>query len=161
MSGEELLRDLFGAQSEDDKVETFQRSTLSLVLKDLGAPASRILRWQKELREAYNFDWFNDQHWTEHYIVATRVFRFNLLALFKKPRSHPIVVEWERIKSEVPLIMVFKCFELGRLIATNLPDIDAYPGIHVPSSGSGAFRVIHFPKFFTSYYGTLIESENP
>ena len=80
----------FSSKTNDEKKEDFERSTLSLVLKQLGASIAQVRGWENELGPEYSMEWFNRQCWLSPHLYTERCFNFNFEQLFTAPVNHPI-----------------------------------------------------------------------
>jgi hypothetical protein len=159
MMEDDLLDKLsrFSASSEDDKLERFEQSTIALVLKQLGADAGIIKRYQRDLELEFNCSWFNSLALVEPEVATTRFFRFNMNELFEKPHKSPVVEEYlKRIAgTSSPYILVFKAYDYGRMVITNLK-LPKTTHIHVVAGGTSG-NVALFNGFFTTLFGQSAE----
>lgn len=153
-----------GASLEEEKVEAFEQSTLSLVLKQLGATPKYIRKLQAELGPAYNFAWFNEQQFISPLLSADRCFSFNFEEIFTKPGKSPVV---KMVEADMQILdpeddstgmcIIFKCYKLGRLIATNIR-LAEYTHIHVAVRDI-RLNIVPFSRFFGDRYGQDIIQE--
>lgn len=126
MSDQAAIAQSFGALSDDDKKESFERSTLKLVLRNLGASAGRIKGWECELGPAFDWNWFNGQGWMHCQLVSDRIFSYDLIGLLTETvrMKDPVVANyyqhvretWDR-NQFVRFAVIFKCYERGRYAA--------------------------------------------
>lgn len=146
---EDLIR-AFAAAGPDEKRENFERSTLKLVLGQLGWSAGQIRGAAAEYGPAFGWDWFNEQNLVAVRVGSTRQFRFNLIELLTKPSKHPVVEAFRAFKGAdaEPCCMVFHIFEAGRWVATNLATPDD-PSVHIATNGL-KFNIVSFSKFFSN-----------
>jgi hypothetical protein len=152
-TAEDLIRG-FGHDSNDDKLVNFEVSTLSEVLKQLGWTASKVAAMKAELDAAFSWDWFNNEGFLKNARVgSTRVFRFDFFELLTKPTDHPITRAFAEFKddSSDPCCLVFKVFDHGRWVATNLTATDD-PHLHV-ATAKLTFNILPFSKFFQRRWG--------
>ena len=150
----------FSAASDDEKRDSFAVSTLSLVLGQLGASAADIRGFKNELGAEFGFDWFNSRGFISPHLASDRCFSFNLQlgAVFGIRRTHPVVLMYERALAEIAtdtkFCLIFKCFELGRLIAT---DCDVNESTHVRiKMPDFSFNIVPFKGFFSARYSTVL-----
>lgn len=160
MSSADDFVSAFEADTEDVKVANFEASTLAQVLKELGVPPDKARWLQRDLGPAFGFDWLCDRTGWPVDIVVGRVFRFNLVDLFTRPTRSPITGAYKaacqhRSESGAQVCYIFKCFELGRMVATNMDVTGTH--IAVDTSATGVFRVARLPGFFTHHFGTIEE----
>ena len=146
----------FGQQSHNDKNENFEISTLAEVLKQLGWTAGKINALKSELDASFGWSWFNSENLIGNFRVGSlRIFNYNFQELFKKPANHPITLAFKEFKgdSEDPCCLVFKVFDDGKWLATNL-ELSEYSHHHIVTDGGKfKFNVIPFPKFFQLRWG--------
>jgi len=159
MEGPDEFISAFSASTEDDKQEAFEQSTLKLVLKQLGATTRNISIWENELGTEFSFDWFNTQGFVTPHVRSFRVFTFNFVEAFTRPTKSPLVEMFRKAEGELgagePLCVIFKCYKLGRLSATNIkvPDMTH---LHI-SAGGATLNILPFAKFFSERYGFVIQ----
>jgi len=113
----------FSGSNEDDKQDQFEASSLKLVLRQLGCPNQRVEQLKRELGPDFGADWFNNQGWIGPDLKFHRIFKFKLDEFLTKPKKHPVILAYEQFFKEHngnDLIMVFKAFELGRMVITCL-----------------------------------------
>lgn len=144
---------------ETEKQDDFERSTLSFVLKQLGASTLMVKNWQSELGEAYNFDWFNSCGWIPPDVFAQRCFSFNLEEIISRPNKHPITLAFKEAADRSATdatCLVFKAYKWGRLIATNMR-LQETTHIHVVAQCARdvtlAFNLTPFNHFLSERYG--------
>lgn len=149
----------FSASSEEDKRENFEQSTLKLVLKQLGMSAKKVQYLSEDLGPEFTFDWFNYQQYISPLVLSDRCFRFNVKDIFLRPSKSPVVEMYDKATVEhddnEPICLIFKCYDIGRLIATNIKLTD-YTHVHVNVRGI-VFNVVPFAGFFSERYGDIIE----
>ena len=148
----------FGARTEQERQESFEQSTLSLVLKQLGYEQKAVKRMQRDQGPAYGWDWFNDSLQILPFRVGSvRIPEFNFEALWEKPSGHPVSQAWlDFCHKEIDHgfnegALVFRCFGLGRLVATNREPSGKSSFIHVAVSW-GAYNVLPFGGYFTPFH---------
>jgi hypothetical protein len=159
-SPEDLAQD-FQSALERRKNETFEDSTLSLLLRQLGASASRVRSWQTDLGPDFGFDWFNRWGLIAPNVYTDRCFSFNFQDLFRRPTKHPITKMFlARLEeSDVDAVcLIFKVADWGRMVATNMK-LPGLTHIHVLAQRVRDrdifFNVVPFPGFFQDKYGHL------
>jgi hypothetical protein len=147
----------FGRQTEQERQESFEASTLSLVLRQLGWSNGQARKYQNDLAEGFGWDWFNELATLEMIVGSTRIPEFNFEALWLKPRKHPITEAWQEFEDRKLLqgltgALVFRCVGLGRLVATNLPiDDETHTFINVARDPRQPYCVLPFTDFFTPW----------
>lgn len=144
-----------GGSSNEDKTENFERSTLKLVLGQLGKTAGEIRGLEADLGTGFGWDWFNQEGLVRGRIGSAREFRFNFFELLTKPTGHPIVEAFADFKgaSLDPCCLVFHVYDHGRWVATNLTTTDE-TSIHIVAvRGTLKFNVLPFAKFFATRWG--------
>lgn len=150
----------FGLLSEDDKLENFEKSTLKLILAQMGVSKPRIKGLEK-LEEGFNTDWFNSEYLADDKLVITRIFKFNLTDVLYHPNRSEVITFYndrfdeyvlEGGKPEGHLTVVFKVDGVGRMVATSWPDFEG-SSVRIPNR-YGCFFITPFPGFFSSWLGT-------
>lgn len=153
--GADDLRSAFGARSEDQKALEFEKSTLALILRQLGATAPYVRKMQSDLGPSFNCEWFNSHGWIPR-VEVIRCFRYNFEEIYKKPSKSFIVKRWIELMQEgetSELNMVFKVHSLGRMVAT---DLDLYDRTHVHVAlRDHRINITPFSSFFTDEFGEL------
>mgnify|MGYP001576757903 CR=1 FL=1 len=142
---------VFGALSGEDKRDNFERSTLKLVLGQIGWTKARIEREAEDLGPGFSWDWFNDLNLTGRArIGSTRVFQFNFDDILFKPSHHPITEAFREFKGDSadPCCLVFKVSDRGRWVATNLKTDDDTSIRVVVDGAKLRFNLLPFPSFF-------------
>lgn len=143
----------FGADSEDEKQEAFEESTLKLVLGQLGWDAAKIRNEKSELGPNFGWDWFNGEDLVKPDVRSGRCMRFTFFDLLTKPRNHEITALWVgnlmANQSAEGNIFIFKVFQYGRWVATDLELRDT-PYLHVDDGLGNEFNIVPFTNFFKS-----------
>ena len=153
-------------KSAAEKNDDFEQSTLSLVLRQLGSGSAAVKAQQRKLGPAFNFGWFNSRDVIPAYLCSHRVPRFHFDDLLFRPTKSEVAQKWLETAEEhpehadnpdCPLIMVFKVFDYGRMVATAepIPDITH---VHVVIRGQ-AFNVSPFAGYFSTRYGSPLGDE--
>lgn len=151
----------FSSSSEEERQFAFEQSTLTLVLKQLGAPDGYVKGVRREKEEGYTFDWFNNEFGLDAYVTARRCFRFSLENIFRRPSKSPVLQMYKDVIADSEdwtgqhLVLVFKAYELGRLVLTTMP-LDDRTYVHVDTGGI-YFNVTTFAGFFSEHFGTPLE----
>jgi hypothetical protein len=161
MDADDLLSG-FSAKDDDEKQLDFEQSTLSLVLKQLGASAAQVRWHQQDLGPTYGFGWFNDSQLVNPYVTATRLFNFSFEQIYTRPSKSPLIELFESAVADAAdaeeVIAVFQCFKLGRQLATNIPIDDDQTHIHV-SVRNTRFNVVPLSGFFAERYGPILQEQ--
>ncbi len=162
MSDQAEVAAAFGAQSDDDKKESFERSTLKLVLRKIGATAGQVRGWECELEEAFGWNWFNDQGWLNWMLLSDRIFSYDLLNLLvDRPKMKDPVVEmyyrhvresWDKSRFE-SLGVIFKCYARGRFVACSWEPVDNFLKVRPP--GMNPFYVTPLDVIMRGLHDTL------
>lgn len=121
MSGEEFLESAFGRDSDLEKVEQFEQSTLKLLLRRIGWTKRDIDIEAAELGPGFTFDWFNEQGLADFPIFADRCFHFNIQELLTKPLKCPLIQQFHErwvANGREDMAVIFKAFNLGRIVVT-------------------------------------------
>lgn len=147
----------FGADSEDEKQEAFEESTLKLVLGQLGWDSGKIRGEKSELGPNFGWGWFNGEDLIKPDVRSGRCLRFTFFDLLTKPRNHEITKLWQdnlaEYRSDEGNIFIFKVFQHGRWVATDLDlsgGICLTPFLHVDDGVGTSFNVTPFTNFFKS-----------
>ncbi len=152
----------FSAKTDDEKQEAFEESTLSVVLRELGASAKRIRYLKEELGPAYGFDWFNDQQLINEYVYAARCFTFSFSGLFTKPEKNPLITMYQDMRATAPdgspHAVIFKCYDIGRILITNM-SVTTATHLCVRLTENDSFNVLSAKGFFSSRYGNIYEED--
>lgn len=141
----------FSALSDEEKIENFERSTIQLVLRQLGKSPKEVKELADSLGPSFDWDWFNSEIDLSVQVVSTRYFKFNMIEFFTRPTKHPVVADfYTRSAVDKPLCVVFKAHDYGRMIITNmkLPD---YTHIHVVVGGKPC-NIVQFNDFFSNHF---------
>ncbi len=117
---DEQIANLFGRSTEDDKLESFERSTLKIVLRRMGMPKKRIDRHERDAAEGFGFDWFNDQGWGgDGRMFSTRCFNFDFELLFTNPGKSALIKHLQEFWLERELndddTVIFRVNGVGRM----------------------------------------------
>lgn len=151
---------LAGSSPENEKLERFESSTIEKVLKQLGAEPGYIREKNRQYGMGLTCEWFNLQQFIMPTLYTSRFFNFNFTDLFLRPSKHDIthaVLELKEHHTPDPYVLVFKVYDIGRMIATNcIPKNKTY--MHIPCT-THPFYVCRFDEFFTDQFGTPIERE--
>jgi hypothetical protein len=128
----------FGAASDEDKINTFQRSTLDKFLVNLGWAPAAVRSARDDVGDSgWGFEWFNAQGILPFVVTATRVFEFNLAEAFFHPKKSALLVAYAELKElqapDSDFAMIFKVYEWGLLVATSR-EIPGAPHIHIPGT---------------------------
>lgn len=164
----EDLRDQFGAISQEEKLENFELSTLKLVLEQLGMPRAVVKSKVFEYSKMFSWDLFNSENYIKPWVSSVRCFNYNFLELYEKPRGHPLlkeivacvekgIADKDLIPGD-PYIVIFKAYDHGRMVATNLQLTDR-THIHVVLSETEKLNITPFKGFFAERYGKMLEEE--
>lgn len=147
---------VFGAKSEGEKVRDFERSTLDLVLGQLGWSKPEIKARRRDVSDDFwGFEWFNAQGLTPGlFVEATRLFKFDLAEAFFRPSRSKLIQEYFKRLDSMPagydsFVMIFRVHEWGRMIATSLP-ITETNHIHASVRGKQV-RIAVLDDFFTPW----------
>jgi hypothetical protein len=137
---------------QDAKLESFEGSTLALILRQLGKPAAEVKRLQRELDEGFSFSWFNGEGFLPFEVYSTRIFRFNFADLFFTPSKSPLVEHFieEEKNYTGDFALVFRVYSAGRVVATSFEP-----------RGSSVLRVVARKRtiYFTPFTGFFSEYE--
>ncbi len=146
---DEQIANLFGRSTEDDKLESFERSTLKIVLRRMGMPKKRVDQHERELAEGFGFDWLNNNDWAVGRIMTTRCFSFSLEELFTAPLKSPLIKHLQKFWIEQELAdsdcVIFRAHGIGRLTCSTSYDDDHMP--EVPA--------LRLPLTLTSHTGLV------
>lgn len=120
---EDFAADLSDESIAASKQESFEQSSLKLVMAQLGASKTYIKKLIRE--EPVDFGWFNQKGWIEADLLSQRFFKYNLLSDFQTPGKSPVVEQFIEYKKQQassgwPLILLFKCHQIGRMVATDI-----------------------------------------
>lgn len=152
----EDLSDLFGPASDDEKIEAFEQSTAILILTQVGLTASRAKQLQEEYGPAFTLPWIAESlNWNTE-LWATRSFSFKLSDILLAPHKSPIVKLYKEHIAETDAeascyTMVFKAYEVGRLVATSVQPTDR-PYVCAFAGDPGMYITV-FKNFFNDTYG--------
>lgn len=151
----------FGLLTQDEKLENFEKSTLKLILAQMGHSRSAIKSFES-MAEGFNTDWFNETYLGSDKLVITRIFKFNLAdVLFKPSKSEVVKYFTEQLDvfgktaSDVALgdlTAVFKVDGVGRMVATTWKTTEA-PSVYLPSGSHAPFYITPFASFFSAWLG--------
>jgi len=156
------LKDLLdeeGAQKIAKNI-SFEQSTLAYVLRQLGYPAKKVKGLQRDFGAGFTFDWFNHEGFIYPTVESVRIFDFNFKDILFESEKHPISRHVKSIFSQEVLAadefcLVFKAYDLGRMVATNI-DVSLYTHIHVPLSDY-SYSITPFKGFFKSKFGSITD----
>lgn len=145
----------FNAASEDEKIEAFDASTTSLILKQLGVAPQRIRQLQSEYGPAYGLSWLTEELGLVADIWASRFFNYNIQGALIHPSKTPILQAYdehlESADASVSHYMVFKAFGIGRLVA--MSDIPPERPYLCMRQGDDAVYITTFPSLFSDIFG--------
>lgn len=146
----------FRALTNDEKIENFEESTTSAVLKQLGVRNGIVHKLKLDYGPAFGLDWLNDR-FDGCTTKATRFFHYRLDDLLTaKADKSPVVDGYKQawngvdLEPEARLMVVFKATDVGRLVATNLPVKRTY--VHIITKDI-SFYVTTFAGLYTDLYG--------
>jgi hypothetical protein len=108
------------------KQESFETSTIKAILRQCKMTAAEIKHLEHELGPALTWDWLNEQPYFDFRVGSERAFSFSFEELLTAPSGHPIVNAFKRFYADEPGAgaLVFKVFDHGRWVATNLVTSD-------------------------------------
>ena len=110
---------VFGAKSDYDLAEDFAKSSAKLVLAQLGVDAT-------PMEEYPTWDWFNEQSFIRPYVTSTRCPEFDIVDVLFRPTRSKLLKELRLVIGEFPedtdFVIIFKVYDWGRFIATNIDD---------------------------------------
>ncbi len=118
---DEQIANLFGRSTEDDKLESFERSTLKILLRRMGMPKKRVDHYERDVAEGFGFDWFNGQGWGgDGRLFSTRCFNFDFELLFTNPKKSALIVHlqefWLAQQLQQEDLLIFRVNGIGRVI---------------------------------------------
>jgi hypothetical protein len=137
MSDVDDVAGAFGSDSSQEKVEAFDESTTKLLLQQLGVVPQRVKQLRYDHGDAFCLSWAVEELGLEMDIWAARFFNYDLGQLLLEPFKSPVVKAYQEhckeTSCELPRYMIFKAYDVGRLVATserpeNRPYICAVPG---------------------------------
>lgn len=145
----------FSAALNEEKTEAFEASTLKLVLQALGMSPPQVRKCE---RAGLTFDWFNEEGFISPKVVAGRVFTYNLEQALTTPTKSPLTAYFQgRLEEQGNnLIVIVKCYRLGRLILTDYTMRHAHTHLHVESRGT-YYKLLPFKGFFAREFGKPLE----
>ena len=146
----------FGQNSHAEKNDNFEASTLTEVLKQLGWTKATIDASKHELDAAFGWEWFNGLGLMKGTRVGSiRVFDYNFLDMLTKPANHPVTKAFQEFvgDSAAPCCYVFKVFDHGRWVATNLSAPEDCHLHVVTKKPVLKFNVLPFSQFFQLRWG--------
>lgn len=151
----------FHKSAEDDKLLSFEASTLALVLRRSGMTAMEVKSLRREKGESFSFDWFNEEGFLEFEVHSTRFFRFNFPELFFTPTKSPVFKHLQEFSEQMGqrhFALIFRVYDAGRVVASNFKPFDVEDGVCL-SIGGGAYDPFYITTFdgFFSYYGSIME----
>jgi hypothetical protein len=147
---------MFKADSAQDKVEAFDESTTSLFLQQLGIVPQRVKQLLYDNGEAYCLSWAAEELGLEIDLWAARFFNYDLGQLLLAPQKSPVIKAYqehvEEYATENPRFMIFKAYDVGRLVAMstlpeNRPYICAVPG-------EAPVYITAFKNLFSDLFGS-------
>jgi len=141
------LLQTFGRESDDDKQENFEASTVKLIAKQLGLD-------RNELPDSCWVDWLEDLDVIPGRIFCQRVFTFKFEDLLFKPTGHVIVNEYASLGvSDEDVTWVFKVYGYGRMVCTTIqPAVgSAYASVPNPLDESKPLFIQPFAGYFRRY----------
>jgi len=112
--------DRFQKQTDDEKLVSFEQSTVAQLLLDYGYDRSRVKGAQRSMGPGFSIDWLNATTYFPVPVATTRVFVFNFEELFTTKRVHPIVqADLEAAEANpADFWLILKSHGIGRLILT-------------------------------------------
>jgi len=150
------IADNFRALTDDEKIENFEESTTTAILKQLGVRNSFVQKLRSEYGPAFGLDWLNER-FNGCTSKATRFFNYRLDDLLTaKSEKSPVVAgykdAWNLFDNSADdrLMVVFKAADVGRLVATNKPVPRTY--VHIITKDI-SFYVTTFAGLYTELYG--------
>lgn len=150
------IASFFKADSDIEKIEEFERSTAALILAQVGISAARAKQLKYEYGEAFTLPWVAESLGWNIELWATRCFSFNVADLLLNPRKSPIVKIYQdhiaETNAELPYYMVFKAYEIGRLVAMSVPPTDR-PYICTFVGDPGMY-ITSFKNLFSDLFGS-------
>jgi hypothetical protein len=157
------LVDLFGKESDEDKEERFEESTLKMLLQQLGATPAQVRKWRYE--EPFNVDWFNDLGVMNSRLYMKFFRRVSMVELIETPSKSELVQFWiNNVQpgvdpgSAAPAFLIYDTAHFkGRKVCTNvaLPDRGH---IHV-AYRTLKLNITPFSAFFAERYGPCITGD--
>jgi hypothetical protein len=156
---DDLASSYFDSASDDERLEQFDVSTAKLVLKQLGIPPEKIKYVEYEFGPAFGLQWVAESIPLEIDLWSTRSFKYDIGQLLTAPYKSPIVKSYlehiEENPSDLPRYMVFRAYDIGRLVAMSEPPKDrAY--IHV-LIGDPCLYITTFNHLFSNNFGSECE----
>lgn len=151
MSLKDQISDAFGGNTDEEKLEAFEQSTIAMVCRQLGAKPGWVKHTQRDLGPEFGSDWFNELNAIDPAVYTTRVLRFNFEQLYTKPTKHPITEAYKEVEDSDPFYLCFKVYGLGRMIATAL-DVGNRTHLCI-RAGATSFNVTPFAGYFSDVYG--------
>jgi hypothetical protein len=146
--------DVLTGELAQQKLENFDRSTAVFVLRQLGASATQARRLVEEYGPSFGAEFVSSNFLPGVDFWTSRFFDFNMRDLLRAPTKSPVLAAfWERITSfEIDRrVMVFKAYDYGRLVATDI--IPTRPYICCP--GNCPCYITLFDGFFASTFGDV------
>lgn len=163
MSEASEFADLFGPRSDADKEESFEKSTLKLILQQLGAAPAQVRKWRYE--EAFDEDWFNGLAFLNSQVYLKFFKRISLVELMETPSRSELVQHWLQViqprldqKNPEPTLLVYDTSHYkGRMVCTNIA-LPERGHIHVVYRNT-KLNLTPFQAFFSERYGSCIPGE--
>lgn len=146
----------FSAAMQEEKTEAFEASTLKLVLEALGMSPRQTRRVERDT--GMNFDWFNQENFVYPTVVAGRVFTYSLEQSLTAPTKSPLTEYFRQQLKEHGdgLIVIVKCYRLGRLILTDCSLRQEHTHLSVSTRGLH-YKLLPFRGFFAREFGKPLE----
>lgn len=144
------------ADSSAEKIEAFDESTTTLLLTQLGICMQRIKQLRFDHGDAYCLSWAVEELSLGVDLWADRFFNYDLGGLLLAPGKSPVIKAYQAHVEEYPTdmqrFMVFKAYNIGRLVAMcsrpeNRPYICAVPG-------DNPVYITSFHNLFTDLFGS-------
>jgi hypothetical protein len=147
---------MFKADSADEKVEAFDESTTTLFLQQLGIVPQRVKQLRYDNGEAFCLSWAAGELGLEIDIWASRFFNYDLGQLLLAPQKSPVIKAYqehvEEYDTDSPRFMIFKAYDVGRLVAmSGLPEQRPYI-CAVP--GDNPVYITTFKTLFSDMFGS-------
>lgn len=160
MDGPDFLEGLVDRQAEQE--ENFDNSSLSMTLRQLGAPAGWIRRQQRDTR--YDWQWFNDLPLIDPYVGSAKLKKVPLSRLLTAPTKTELYRAWTQHLDQAhqdgnqAAILVYGTAHSGRMICTNIR-LAGQSHLHVEVRDL-KFNITPFAGFFSGRYGQPFVGDN-
>lgn len=156
MDGPDFLGGLVDHQAEQE--ENFDNSSLSMTLRQLGAPAGWIRRQQRDTR--YDWQWFNDQPYLDAHVGSAKLQKVPLFKLLTRPTKSELYPVWVDHLNRAyqdgcqAAILIYGTAHSGRMICTNIR-LSGQSHLHVEVRDL-KFNITPFTGFFSGRYGPTV-----